>query len=65
MIEVTCPECSTQYRTCYRPSINLRLDAFDADYVRRVTTGTCPKCGSVVDLGGLIVQEDGTWILRR
>jgi len=41
------------------------LDNFDDDYVREATTGKCPDCGTVVDLGSLVVGQDGVWTLKE
>jgi hypothetical protein len=57
-IIVACPACNSLYEDWYRASINLGLDGFDEDYVRRATTATCPKCGHVVVLDTLIVDGD-------
>jgi endogenous inhibitor of DNA gyrase (YacG/DUF329 family) len=59
-IRVECPTCGTTFDDWTRGSINLDLDDFDDDYVRRASTATCPSCGQVVDLGALVVK-DGVW----
>jgi uncharacterized protein (UPF0212 family) len=60
-IEVACPDCGRQYETQFRASMNLQLDNFDDDYVREMSTGRCPACGHVVELGALVVGHDGVW----
>lgn len=63
-ITVQCPGCGSRYQTQYRVSINRTLDPqMDDAYVREMTTGTCPECRTVVELGGLIVEADGSWTL--
>jgi endogenous inhibitor of DNA gyrase (YacG/DUF329 family) len=64
-VHVLCPKCGRKYEDWYRPSINRMLDDFDDDYVREATTGKCPDCGTVVDLGSLIVGQDGVWTLKE
>lgn len=63
-IRVRCPGCGTVFEDWWRPSINLRLDRFDQEYMRQATTATCPECGTVTDLGVLVVREDGVWEWR-
>ncbi len=63
-IRVECPRCATTFDDWTRGSINLDLDAFDDDYVRRASTATCPSCGHVVELDALVVK-DGVWRFRR
>jgi hypothetical protein len=59
LVTVCCPSCGDHYTTSYRPSVNLGLDPqFTPEYIESVTTGTCPGCGHVVDLGALIVVLD-------
>jgi hypothetical protein len=41
--------------------MNLELDDFPDEYVEEMSTATCPSCGTRVDLGALVVREDGTW----
>ena len=60
-VTVCCPECHAEYQTYYRASMNLSMDPFSAKYVRRMSTGKCPVCYSVVQLGTLMVDEDGTF----
>jgi DNA-directed RNA polymerase subunit RPC12/RpoP len=60
-IEVDCPDCGRRYKDWYRPSINLGLDSFDADYLKMATTSTCPYCGHKVSHEVLIVRDDGVW----
>jgi len=62
-VTVECPKCGRSYSTFYRGSMNLELDAFDEEYVREMSTGTCPDCGHAVELGALVVERDGTWRL--
>jgi len=57
-ITVECPKCATRYDDWYRPSINLDLDDFDEEYLRRASTATCPECGHVVELNTLVVKGD-------
>lgn len=59
VIEVRCP-CGTTYETVYRASVNLDLDPDlgDPAYLEKVSTGTCPECGRVIELGGLAVRGD-------
>jgi endogenous inhibitor of DNA gyrase (YacG/DUF329 family) len=63
-IDVLCPRCGTRYQDWTRGSVNLDLDEFDDDYLRRVSTATCPDCGHVVELSTLIVSG-GVWMLSR
>jgi hypothetical protein len=60
-IQVLCPKCGTTHQDWYRASLSLTLDHFDDEYIRQASTATCPTCGTVVELGTLIVDEDGTW----
>lgn len=60
-ITVRCPACKHKYEDWYRASVNLELDDFDDDYVRKASTATCPQCGHVVECGVLVVDQDGTW----
>lgn len=60
-IEVLCPNCGVRYQDWYRPSINLQLDNFDEEYLRKARTATCPACNTTVDLAVLIVHPDGLW----
>lgn len=60
-ITVECPQCATPYPASYRASINADLDpelAADEEYVRSVSTATCPDCGETVALPLLIVDGD-------
>jgi uncharacterized protein (UPF0212 family) len=59
--DVQCPGCGETYETQFRASMNLGLDNFSDDYVEEMSTGTCPNCRTKVDLGALVVREDGTW----
>jgi hypothetical protein len=63
-IRVECPRCATTFDDWTRGAINLDLDDFDDDYVRRASTATCPSCGHVVELDALVVK-DGVWRFRR
>ena len=58
---VECPKCGHRYETQFRGSMNVELDDFDDDYIREMSSGTCPECGHVVDLGALVVGPDGVW----
>ena len=60
-ITVRCPGCQHEYEDWYRASMNLGMDDFDDDYIRRASTATCPKCGHVVNLGVLVVDGEGVW----
>jgi uncharacterized protein (UPF0212 family) len=60
-VQVVCPKCGHRYETQFRASMNLQLDEFEQDYVREMTTGTCPACDCVVELGALIIGRDGVW----
>jgi hypothetical protein len=40
------------------PEHHLALDDFDADYLRRASTATCPNCSYVVELDMLVVDGD-------
>ena len=57
-ITIVCPRCSENYPTWHRFSVNLDLDDFDEEYVREMTTATCPACGEVVALSSLVVDGD-------
>ena len=58
---VECPKCGRSYQTFFRGSMNLELDDLDDEYIREMSTGTCPDCGHVVELGALVVERDGVW----
>jgi predicted RNA-binding Zn-ribbon protein involved in translation (DUF1610 family) len=60
-IEVKCPKCGKVYADWYRPSINLRLDHFDDEYLEQASTSTCPECGYKVRHNVLTVRQDGVW----
>ena len=62
-ITIVCPTCGTPYKTWWRPSMNLSLDEFSPEYVRAMSSGTCPGCHTVVNLSALLVDEDGRWRL--
>jgi hypothetical protein len=60
MIEIDCPKCGNVYTDWYRASINATLDpelAADEEYMRACSTGTCPRCGHVVELDGTLIAE--------
>jgi predicted RNA-binding Zn-ribbon protein involved in translation (DUF1610 family) len=57
IVVIDCPGCGERYEDWWRPSINLGIDAFDEDYLREASTGTCPRCGLVVDIGSVLVVE--------
>jgi predicted RNA-binding Zn-ribbon protein involved in translation (DUF1610 family) len=64
LVSIECPECGHRYETWHRASINLCLDpGMDEDYIREASTGTCPECGFVAELGVLVVEPDGVWRL--
>jgi hypothetical protein len=63
-IRVVGPSCGREYEDWTRGSVNLDLDDFDDDYVRRASTATCPSCGFVVELDALVVK-DGVWRFPR
>ncbi len=58
-IIIRCPLCNRIYRDWWRPSMNLALDNFDEDYIRKASTATCPNCGYKIDLSVLIVDREG------
>ena len=60
-ITITCPSCDKSFEDWWRPSINLTLEKFDGDYLRRATVKTCPHCKAEVRLDTLVVGEDGVW----
>jgi hypothetical protein len=60
-ITATCPKCHKFFETWHRPSLNLRLDDFDDEYIRSVNVKTCPHCNAEVQVSSLIVGEDGVW----
>jgi hypothetical protein len=62
-IEVECSKCQTRFKTWHRPSINLRLERFSDEYIRKMSTAVCPRCNCKIALNTLIVAEDGTWHL--
>lgn len=62
-ITIRCPKCGLSYQSWYRPSMNLQLDNFDDDYIKEMSTATCPECRHTVALGVLIVRRDGVWEL--
>lgn len=65
LLTVECPRCGREYETAYRASINLDLgEEWTDEEIREATTGTCPACGFVVDLGTLVVER-GTAKLTR
>lgn len=56
-IQVCCPRCQTVYQDWWRPSVNLNLEDFDAEYLEQCSTATCSNCGSKVTLGTLVVKD--------
>ena len=61
-ITVWCP-CGSIYNDWYRASINLSLDHFDDEYVERISSTTCPKCGLKTRLSMLLSQFETTVFL--
>lgn len=66
-IIVHCPQCGLTYEDWWRPSVNLALDAFDADYLDEATSATCLRCRTKISLpvphvGG---SDRGKFRLRR
>jgi hypothetical protein len=57
LITVPC-RCGHIYETPYRASFNLNLDDFDEAYMEKMSTGRCPACGHVTELGALVVERD-------
>lgn len=53
---VRCPECQAEYTTWWRRSMNISLDQFSRKYVRKMSSGRCPICYTVVDLRSLVVE---------
>jgi hypothetical protein len=43
-IDVECLKCGRVYQSWYRPSINLGLDNFSAEYLEAMSTATNPQC---------------------
>jgi hypothetical protein len=64
-IIIQCPTCNGTFKDWWRPSINLQLDHFDDEYLKRATVKTCPHCQTEIRLDTLIVDEDGVWHLGR
>ena len=62
-IMIICPTCGKQFSDWWRASMNLKLDAFDDEYIKSATVKTCPHCKAEVKLNALIVDEDGVWRL--
>jgi len=66
-IRVVCPECGTEYADWQR-SVNVTLEGWDVNdpevqaYLRECETATCPSCGFVVELEGVLRVEGDTWI---
>lgn len=58
---VKCPQCGKIYKDWWRPSINLALDPFDAEYIEQATTSTCPDCKYKVRHEVLVVRKDGVF----
>ncbi len=60
-IIVRCPACGDEYEDWMR-SVNLDLgDGFSEDYLRQCETATCPSCGHVVEIGGVLRVEGNVW----
>ena len=57
-ITITCPQCGHVYTDWHRPSINVTLDHFDAEYLDAATSSICPRCGLKVSHDVLIVDMD-------
>ncbi len=55
-INVECPDCRHIYRDWDRASVDPEM-ATDVEYMRQVTTATCPACGTVVNIDEL--SRDG------
>ena len=62
-IVVECPSCERRYEDWHRASVNLDLDDFDEEYLRRASTARCPECGHMVELDMLVVDRD-VWMMR-
>ena len=62
-IQIKCPRCGSIFEAWWRPSINLRLDDFDDEYLEAATTSTCPKCQCKVRHDVLVVRENRIWEL--
>ncbi len=58
--DVECPECGCVYRDWDRASVDTEMAA-DAEYMRRVMTATCPRCGTVVRVDDLTRDGFGAW----
>ena len=63
-ITVSCRNCSTEFETWYRPSINLDLDPMTDDELEEMATKTCPECGTRIPLDTLTVNGD-EWVVGR
>lgn len=62
MIQVRCPRCGTEWEDWFRPSINLGLgEKFSKRYLREATSAVCPNCHKFINLGSLIVDEEGVF----
>lgn len=62
MIRVRCPRCGFEWPDWFRPSINLGLgERFSKRYLREATSAVCPNCRKFIDLGSLIVDEQGVF----
>jgi endogenous inhibitor of DNA gyrase (YacG/DUF329 family) len=60
LIEIDCPKCGNVYTDWHRASINATLDpelAADEEYMRACSTGTCPRCGHVVEIDETLIVE--------
>jgi hypothetical protein len=60
-ITIICPACFHSFESWHRASMNLQIEEFSEEYIRKATIKTCPACGQEIHLGTLIVQKDGTW----
>lgn len=56
-ITVYCPKCNLIYEDWWRPSVNLDLDHFDAAYLEKCSSATCPRCHTKVSLPALHVED--------
>jgi predicted RNA-binding Zn-ribbon protein involved in translation (DUF1610 family) len=57
-VRLSCPQCGEVYETWIRRSMNLTLDPWvTPEYLKQVSTGTCPRCGHKVRIADCIVTE--------
>jgi DNA-directed RNA polymerase subunit RPC12/RpoP len=61
--EIDCPRCQAIFTAYVRDSINLGLDDFTEEEIKRMTTAVCPNCGLRVGAEILRVEGDG-WTYR-